>query len=98
MKFGAFFLNMRDIVLSAIDNIIGCNGRPELFAESNTSAYKIGEEVARLIKKEIVRRESFVKDELIGQSPEDLERHYRLIGRKEAFRGLIEFIGDELSI
>lgn len=44
------------------------------------------------IKKEIERRLSFIKDALIGQSPEDLERHYKLIGRKEAFDGLLEFI------
>lgn len=46
------------------------------------------------IKKEIERRQSFVHDELIGQSPEDLERHYKLIGRQEAFTGLLKFIRD----
>lgn len=46
------------------------------------------------IKAEIERRQSFVHDELIGQSPEDLERHYKLIGQQEAFLGLLKFIKD----
>ena len=44
------------------------------------------------IQEEIKRRKGFVDDELIGQSPEDLERHYKLIGRREAFVGLLKFI------
>lgn len=44
------------------------------------------------IREEIKRRKGFVDDELIGQSPEDLERHYKLIGRREAFVGLLKFI------
>lgn len=51
---------------------------------------------------EIKRRLSFVKDELIGQSPEDSWRHYRLIGMQDAFNGLLHYIEentqDELSI
>lgn len=43
---------------------------------------------------EIERRLSFVKDELIGQSPEDLERHYKLIGKQDAFNGLLKWIND----
>lgn len=54
------------------------------------------------LKFEIKRRLSFVKDELIGQSPEDSWRHYRLIGMQDAFNGLLKFIQesaqDELSI
>lgn len=46
------------------------------------------------IRKEIARRQSFIKDALIGQSPEDLERHYRLIGAQDAFNGLLKFIDD----
>lgn len=49
------------------------------------------------IKKEIERRQSFVHDELIGQSPEDLERHYKLIGRQEAFTGLLKFINKDVE-
>ena len=49
------------------------------------------------VEREIKRRLSFVKDELIGQSPEDLERHYRLIGRKEAFDGLVKWIEDYIK-
>lgn len=44
------------------------------------------------IKKEIARRLSFVRDALVGQSPEDLERHYKLIGAEEAYKGLLDFI------
>lgn len=44
------------------------------------------------IRKEIARRQSFIHDALIGQSPEDLERHYKLIGQQEAFLGLLKFI------
>jgi hypothetical protein len=44
------------------------------------------------IRKEIARRESFIYDALIGQSPEDLERHYKLIGAEEAYKGLLDFI------
>ena len=46
------------------------------------------------VEAEIERRLSFVKDELIGQSPENLERHYRLIGRQETFNGLLKWIQD----
>lgn len=44
------------------------------------------------IRKEIARRQSFIHDALIGQSPEDLERHYRLMGAQDAFNGLLDFI------
>lgn len=44
------------------------------------------------IRKEIARRQSFIHDALIGQSPEDLERHYKLIGAEEAYKGLLDFI------
>lgn len=48
------------------------------------------------IRAEIARRQTFVKDALIGQSPEDLERHYRLIGEQDAFTGLLKFIDEAL--
>ena len=44
------------------------------------------------ITHEIARRLSIVRDQLIGQSPEDLERHYKLIGAEEALYGLLDFI------
>ena len=44
------------------------------------------------IRKEIARRQSFIQDALIGQSPEDLERHYQLMGAEEAYKGLLDFI------
>ena len=46
------------------------------------------------IRKEISRRHSFIYDALIGQSPEDLERHWRLIGAQDAFKGLLKFIDE----
>lgn len=45
---------------------------------------------------EIRRRYGIVYDQLIGQSPEDLPRHYTLIGQKGALGGLMKFI-EELS-
>lgn len=44
------------------------------------------------IYNEIRRRLSFVKDALIGQSPEDLPLHYQLIGKQSAFLCLLKFI------
>lgn len=44
------------------------------------------------IQKEIKRRLSFIHDALIGQSPEDLERHYKLMGAQDAFNGLLKYI------
>jgi hypothetical protein len=44
------------------------------------------------IRKEIARRQSFIHDALIGQSPEDLERHYKLMGAQDAYKGLLDFI------
>lgn len=49
------------------------------------------------VREEIERRLTFVKDELIGQSPEDLARHYKLIGRLEAFEGLLKFIDEQID-
>ena len=46
------------------------------------------------VEQEIRRRLSFVKDELIGQSPEDLERHWRLMGAQDAFNGLLKWCND----
>ena len=47
-----------------------------------------------LIRKEIARRQSFIHDALIGQSPEDLERHWRLMGAQDAFKGMLQFIDE----
>ena len=41
---------------------------------------------------EIRRRKSIVKERLIGQSLDDLSRHYALIGMQDAFNGLLSFI------
>lgn len=46
------------------------------------------------VRKEIQRRISILKDQLIGQSPEDLKRHYKLIGAQDAFKGMLKFIED----
>lgn len=46
------------------------------------------------IRKEIARRQSFIHDALIGQSPEDLERHWRLMGAQDAFNGMLQFIDE----
>lgn len=43
---------------------------------------------------EIRRRFGIVYDQLIGQSPEDLPRHYTLMGQQEALRSLLNFIGE----
>lgn len=43
---------------------------------------------------EIRRRYGIVYDQLIGQSPEDLPRHYTLMGQQEALRSLLNFIGE----
>lgn len=50
------------------------------------------------IKQEIKRRLSFVHDALIGQSPEDMERHDKLIGAQDAFKGMLKFIEDGNAI
>lgn len=52
-----------------------------------------GSEKSKEILTEARRRLGIVKDRLIGQSPEDLSQHYKLIGMKDAISGLIEFIG-----
>lgn len=44
------------------------------------------------IRKEIARRQSFIHDSLIGQSPEDMERHDKLICAQDAFKGMLQFI------
>lgn len=49
------------------------------------------------IRREVARRLSFTQDALIGQSPEDLARHYRLIGTQEALRGLLKFIDENVD-
>ena len=47
---------------------------------------------AEFIYKEVYRRLAIIQDQLIGQSPEDLERHYRLIGKWDALQGIKTFI------
>lgn len=59
----------------------------------NTAANKYDELVY-----EVRRRYGIVKDQLIGQSPEDLPSHYKLIGQEEAFGGLLKFINENYSI
>ena len=49
------------------------------------------------IRNEVKRRIGFIKDQLIGQSPEDLPRHYRLIGEQDALRGILSFIDTQLT-
>lgn len=44
------------------------------------------------VRKEIERRIAILKDQLIGQSPEDLERHYKLIGKKDALVSLLKYV------
>lgn len=44
------------------------------------------------VREEISRRISILKDQLIGQSPEDLERHYKLIGKKDALESLLKYM------
>lgn len=46
------------------------------------------------IRKEIARRQSFIYDALIGQSPEDLKRHWWLMGAQDAFKGILQFIDE----
>lgn len=36
--------------------------------------------------------DDILKDQLIGQSPEDLERHYKLIGKKDAMESLLKYM------
>lgn len=50
---------------------------------------------AKEIRTEVLFRMGLVKDNLIGQSPEDLPRHYKLIGMQEALHGLLEFIEED---
>ena len=47
------------------------------------------------IKEEVKRRLGFFKDQLIGQSPEDLPRHYSLVGGQNALKGVVDFIEKE---
>lgn len=47
---------------------------------------------------ELRRRYGIIKDQLIGQSPEDLERHYRLIGQQEALRGILKLLNADKDL
>lgn len=44
------------------------------------------------VREEIQRRIAILKDQLIGQSPEDLAWHYKLIGKKDALEGLLKYM------
>ena len=48
--------------------------------------------------KELRRRLGIIKDQLVGQSPEDLPRHYRLIGQQDALRGILNFLNEDYSL
>lgn len=50
------------------------------------------------IRNEVARRESFIRDALIGQSPEDLKNHYGLVGRQSAFREMLSIIDEVGSV
>ena len=45
---------------------------------------------------EIRRRYGIIKDQLIGQSPEDLPRHYKLIGQRDALKSLLNYLGEDI--
>lgn len=47
------------------------------------------------IKKEIERRLAIIHDALIGQSPEGKRRHYTLMGKQDALKGILNFMQDE---
>lgn len=93
-------MTVEEIVMMAVDTVVGCNGKPEKFTESNQTVYRVGIKVAEMaidmMRKEIARRQSFIHDALIGQSPEDLERHWRLMGAQDAFKGMLQFIQEGL--
>lgn len=72
--------------------------RPYCFEnDSQENAYDLGlvdakEVVTDHVICEIERRLSIIKDQLIGQSPEDLERHYKLIGQEDALKSLLKYM------
>jgi len=41
---------------------------------------------------EIKWRLAIIHDQLIGQSPEDMERHWKLMSAQDTLKGLLEFI------
>ena len=72
--------------------------RPYCFEnDSEENAYDLGlvdakKVVTDHVIREIERRLSILKDQLIGQSPEDLERHYKLIGKKDALESILKYM------
>lgn len=85
--------------METVDDINELNpARPFCFEnDSEENAYDLGlvdgkEIVSDNIIQEIERRISILKDQLIGQSPENLERHYKLIGKKDALESLLKYI------
>lgn len=72
--------------------------RPYCFEnDSEENAYNLGlvdgkEVVTDHVIHEVERRIAILKDQLIGQSPEDLERHYKLIGKKDALESLLKYM------
>ena len=85
--------------MKTVDDINELNPeRPYCFEnDSQENAYNLGlvdckEIVTDNIIQEIERRLSILEDQLIGQSPEDLERHYKLIGKKDALKSILKYI------
>lgn len=82
--------------------LVGINelnpSRPYCFEnDSQENAYDLGlvdakEVVTDHVICEIEKRLSIIKDQLIGQSPEDLERHYKLIGQEDALKSLLKYM------
>lgn len=52
---------------------------------------------AQEIRDVVAYRLSILHDRLIGQSPEDLPGHYRLIGEQDALRSLLKYIDERLQ-
>lgn len=85
--------------MKTVDDINELNPvRPYCFEnDSEENAYNMGlvdgkEIVSDNITQEIEWRISILKDQLVGQSPEDLERHYKLIGKKDALESILKYI------
>ena len=82
-----------------VDDINELNpARPYCFEnDSEINAYNLGlvdgkEVVTDHVICEVERRIAILKDQLIGQSPEDLERHYKLIGKKDALESVLKYM------
>lgn len=82
-----------------LDDINELNpSRPYCFEnDAEQNAYDLGlvdgkEVVTDHVIREVERRIAILKDQLIGQSPENLERHYKLIGKKNALESLLKYM------